>query len=704
VAAELAKRALAATPASRGHYLASGVTVASFVPMRAIPFRAVFVLGLGQDAFPRPAGRHELDLRAGGARPATWIAASRICTCSSKPCSRRATTSLSYVARDEITGDELPSSPVLLELRSMLAQGYLDPAQLAELFGDDLKQRPPLRRFDDSDRRRAVLPAAEAEHQAKELGARLAKGEAGRARARRAATVPAASKSDPAATVVVPLSALRRFLEDPLQGSARFRLGMRDDDERAPADVEDEPFDMDKRGSVVSGAREHDRRDPGRAGGAAMAGFARRLRTPVEPRRACRTMPTGLFRSAGAQVEQELLRAWHEELPKILGQRRAECRVVRLAARPPGTPCDERAPASSTVPRPASRLPARRCGRAWPRGPSRRDRRGFAPGWRAPVTPRWLHLPRRHFRQGHGPRGAWAFLDYVVSDRGRRRARAPGHRSAVFFTKTGTASCAPWVSGRSNANARATTWRGCAPILLTGALDAKGAATGVHPYLLPHEAVFESQRKQTPIVDAIDDCARAPRATGQLSVRCAARCRGFSNATPRPPPRRRAHGRGALRPVLRARAGGRRMSQPCAIPSRKELARLGRGHSVVESSAGTGKTFLLEHLFVDLILTHGLACEEILVVTFTEKATAELVLRLRALIARLAGLRADDAKAIEAASAPATRAGSSTTRRRSSWARPCSPSTAPASSPSTASASACCASTPLCRAASSTKN
>ena len=94
------------------------------------------------------------------------------------------------------------------------------------------------------------------------------------------------------------------------------------------------------------------------------------------------------------------------------------------------------------------------------------------------------------------------------------------------------------------------------------------------------------------------------------------------------------------------------MSQPLRYPKPQELARLGRGHGVVESSAGTGKTFLLEHLFVDLILTHGLACEEILVVTFTEKATAELVLRLRALIARLANLRADDVKAIEAASAP----------------------------------------------------
>ncbi len=96
------------------------------------------------------------------------------------------------------------------------------------------------------------------------------------------------------------------------------------------------------------------------------------------------------------------------------------------------------------------------------------------------------------------------------------------------------------------------------------------------------------------------------------------------------------------------------MSQSPRYPRPAELERLGRGHHVVESSAGTGKTFLLEHLFVDLILTHGLGCEEILVVTFTEKATAELVIRLRALIARLADLRADDPKAIEAMRAPAS--------------------------------------------------
>ena len=69
------------------------------------------------------------------------------------------------------------------------------------------------------------------------------------------------------------------------------------------------------------------------------------------------------------------------------------------------------------------------------------------------------------------------------------------------------------------------------------------------------------------------------------------------------------------------------MSQPPRYPRPPSLSGLGSGHNVVESSAGTGKTYLLEHLFVDLVLTHGIPADQILVVTFTEKATAELVLR-----------------------------------------------------------------------------
>ena len=98
------------------------------------------------------------------------------------------------------------------------------------------------------------------------------------------------------------------------------------------------------------------------------------------------------------------------------------------------------------------------------------------------------------------------------------------------------------------------------------------------------------------------------------------------------------------------------MSEPLYYPRPATLARLGPGCNVVESSAGTGKTYLLEHLFVDLILSHGVPAEQILVVTFTEKATSELVLRLRNLLGELAGLGPGHPKAIAASGKPADEA------------------------------------------------
>jgi len=59
-----------------------------------------------------------------------------------------------------------------------------------------------------------------------------------------------------------------------------------------------------------------------------------------------------------------------------------------------------------------------------------------------------------------------------------------------------------------------------------------------------------------------------------------------------------------------------------------------RPFGVVEASAGTGKTYLLVHLIVDRILA-GTRIENILVVTFTEKATHELSSRLRALLLQI---------------------------------------------------------------------
>jgi len=68
--------------------------------------------------------------------------------------------------------------------------------------------------------------------------------------------------------------------------------------------------------------------------------------------------------------------------------------------------------------------------------------------------------------------------------------------------------------------------------------------------------------------------------------------------------------------------------RPASLPSANDR------FVVVEASAGTGKTFFLEHRVVDLILA-GAELGQILLVTFTDKAVAELRMRIRDLLDRL---------------------------------------------------------------------
>jgi exodeoxyribonuclease V beta subunit len=61
---------------------------------------------------------------------------------------------------------------------------------------------------------------------------------------------------------------------------------------------------------------------------------------------------------------------------------------------------------------------------------------------------------------------------------------------------------------------------------------------------------------------------------------------------------------------------------------------LRRGTSLVEASAGTGKTFTIAGLFLRLILEKNLSVREILVVTYTVAATEELRYRIRQTLAK----------------------------------------------------------------------
>lgn len=53
------------------------------------------------------------------------------------------------------------------------------------------------------------------------------------------------------------------------------------------------------------------------------------------------------------------------------------------------------------------------------------------------------------------------------------------------------------------------------------------------------------------------------------------------------------------------------------------------GHHLLEASAGTGKTFAIEHITARLIAEHDFSIDEILIVTFTRAATRELKTRIR---------------------------------------------------------------------------
>lgn len=58
-------------------------------------------------------------------------------------------------------------------------------------------------------------------------------------------------------------------------------------------------------------------------------------------------------------------------------------------------------------------------------------------------------------------------------------------------------------------------------------------------------------------------------------------------------------------------------------------------HALLEASAGTGKTYVIERLVVEMLLEHEVPIEQVLVVTFTRRAAAEMAGRIRTCIEEL---------------------------------------------------------------------
>jgi exodeoxyribonuclease V gamma subunit len=339
IASELLRRSLARLGQNRGQPLADGVCVASLEEIAPLPFRVVFMVGLGEGSFPTHRVRSQLDLRTPSPR-ANDISLrdveehrflERILATSDR-------IYFSWISRDARTGDRLEPSPAILELREILARD----------FGSDLDRltrTPPLRRYDPrrlDAKERITSPAADREIDAAGLRASLLAAvqsqsarldlplirrtlavDRRRALERRLGLI--APPDDPPAseeprTISVPYSALRAFLEDPREGWKRFVLGMRDDDDEDPLAREIETLSSSALDATVLLrevlAEDLRRRKRGDALSIESIYDARAERLEL-----LGTLPTGVFARSERHKHLAILEAWRSQLARIFGER-----------------------------------------------------------------------------------------------------------------------------------------------------------------------------------------------------------------------------------------------------------------------------------------------------------------------------------------------------------------------------------------------
>ncbi len=167
IACELVRGALAALPARGGRYLTQGVTVSTFLPMRAVPFAAVFMAGMGEGRFPAPERARELDLRGTDHRVPGDVSTreqDQYMFLETLLCARERLT-ISWVDRDEVSGERKGPASTVLELVDMLKAGYLRDGDADVIT----RAAPPLARHED-ETACAVIPAATRERRAARLG------------------------------------------------------------------------------------------------------------------------------------------------------------------------------------------------------------------------------------------------------------------------------------------------------------------------------------------------------------------------------------------------------------------------------------------------------------------------------------------------------------------------------------------------------
>jgi exodeoxyribonuclease V gamma subunit len=340
IAREVASGAIGASESTHGQIRGRGIAVGSMDALRSIPFRAIFVMGLAEATFPARERGDPLDLRL-GARSAGDVTPSerdRYLFLEALLAARDRVF-LSYVNRNPQTGETLEPSAVLRELEYIL-RGYLDKAALENLtishpvsrydlsYFRDLPHapsdgvHPELKSFDSDALRGAKMASLRkcVEEAAKPVPLPGRDDplieflpDATRPALRRAvawvAPTDAGAAADAAAEeIAISLAALRRYLECPLQGAARYALGLNDEDDHAEESAEDEPLQRSALDRVMLLREIFER-----ISGSDDSALDNAWRAGFEIAEMHGRAPAGVFKDAARTADRAALEQWHEQ-------------------------------------------------------------------------------------------------------------------------------------------------------------------------------------------------------------------------------------------------------------------------------------------------------------------------------------------------------------------------------------------------------
>lgn len=250
------RHALESIPGYRGGYLSGGVSIASLLPMRPIPFEVVYVLGLGEGRFPGTAETATLDLRSRFRKLGDVNRVEANCYLFMESLiSTRKKLYLSYVSRNLQKMEELYPGSILKQLLRYLDNHLLSrsfaPVRIPLKGSSTAYLHPPAEYRETTDlffnsskseRLMALLDVAKS-------GQTLPDGQ--RAEIERLAalhtpafTIAGQAESTTPASTPITVKELGLFLRNPISAAVRKIFGFWEEEEHLLALVENEPFSL----------------------------------------------------------------------------------------------------------------------------------------------------------------------------------------------------------------------------------------------------------------------------------------------------------------------------------------------------------------------------------------------------------------------------------------------------------------------------